>query len=48
MQSASVEGIVLQKTSYGDNGLIVKLLTENEGIKSFIFHGARVKRRKET
>lgn len=46
MQSGSVEGIVLQKTNYGDNGIILKLLTENEGIKSFIFHGAKSKKKK--
>lgn len=45
MLSATVEGIVLQKTDYSDNAIILKLLTESEGVKSFIFPGGKSKKK---
>ncbi len=46
MQSAVIEGIVLQKINYSETSIIVKLLTEHEGVKSFIFPGAKNKKKK--
>ncbi len=36
-----IEAIVLRKTNYSETSLILQLLTETEGIRSFIFKGAR-------
>jgi DNA repair protein RecO (recombination protein O) len=46
MQSVVVEGIVLQKVTYSETSVIIKLLTEHEGVKSFIFPGARSRKKK--
>jgi len=46
MQSVVIEGIVLQKINYSETSIIVKLLTEHEGVKSFIFPGAKSKKKK--
>jgi DNA repair protein RecO (recombination protein O) len=46
MQPVHVEGIVLQKVSYSETSIIIKLLTEHEGVKSFIFPGARSRKKK--
>lgn len=46
MQSVVIEGIVLQKINYSETSIIVKLLTEHEGVKSFIFPGAKNKKKK--
>jgi DNA repair protein RecO (recombination protein O) len=40
------EGIVLQKTDYSETSLILKVLTENKGLQSFIFQGAKRKNKK--
>ncbi len=45
MQSGTIEGILLQKTDYSDNALILKLLTESEGVRSFIFPGGKSKKK---
>lgn len=37
----TLEGIVLQKINYSESSLIVKLLTENEGVVSAIFQGGK-------
>lgn len=41
-----IEGIVFQKTNYSESSLIVKLLTADSGIQSFIFKGGRSKGKK--
>lgn len=46
MASLQTEGIVLQKTDYSETSLIIKLLTPEEGIQSFIFQGAKRKHKK--
>ena len=40
------EGIVLQKTDYSETSLILKILTEDKGLQSFIFQGAKRKNKK--
>lgn len=45
MISGTVEGIVIQKTDYSDTSIIVKLLTEKDGVKSFIFPGGKSKKK---
>ena len=40
------EGIILQKTDYSETSLILKVLTEDYGLKSFIFQGAKRKNKK--
>ncbi|MBI3134853.1 MAG: DNA repair protein RecO [Bacteroidetes bacterium] len=45
MHAGTIEGIVLQKTDYSDTGIIVRLLTESEGVKSFIFPGGKSKKK---
>lgn len=42
----STTGIVLQKTDYSETSLIVKVLTPDYGIKSFIFQGAKRSKKK--
>lgn len=42
----TLDGIVLQKVNYSESSVIVKLLTESEGVKSFIFQGAKKKNKK--
>lgn len=43
MKREHLEGIVLQKTHYSESSLILKLLTDRNGIQSFIFQGAKRK-----
>jgi len=38
--------MVLQKTNYSESSLIIKLLTADQGIKSFIFKGGRTPKKK--
>lgn len=45
MISGTVEGIVIQKTDYSDTSVIVRLLTEYSGVKSFIFPGGKSKKK---
>ncbi|MBK9192395.1 MAG: DNA repair protein RecO [Crocinitomicaceae bacterium] len=45
MISGTVEGIVIQKTDYSDTSVIVRLLTEDSGVKSFIFPGGKSKKK---
>lgn len=45
MRSGTIEGIVLQKTNYSDNAIILRLLTETEGVKSFIFPSGKSKKK---
>ncbi|MEX1001950.1 MAG: DNA repair protein RecO [Crocinitomicaceae bacterium] len=40
------EGIVLQKVDYSETSLIIKVLTAESGIQSFIFQGAKRKNKK--
>lgn len=40
------EGIVLQKTNYSETSLILKVLTKDKGLQSFIFQGAKRKNKK--
>jgi DNA repair protein RecO (recombination protein O) len=46
MSMQQVEGIVLQKIDYSESSLIVKVLTHDQGIQSFIFQGAKRKNKK--
>ncbi|UKN00145.1 DNA repair protein RecO [Paracrocinitomix mangrovi] len=46
MSTHTTEGIVLQKTDYSESSLIIKLLTADEGVQSFIFQGAKRKNKK--
>ncbi|MCB9223899.1 MAG: DNA repair protein RecO [Crocinitomicaceae bacterium] len=43
MSIRTVEGIVLYKTDYSESSLIIKALTKDEGVQSFIFQGAKRK-----
>lgn len=43
MQIESIEGIVLQKINYAEHAVIIKLLTETDGVRSFIFPGGKSK-----
>lgn len=45
MFAGTLEGIVLQKTDYSDTSIILKLLTPDEGVKSFIFPGGKSKKK---
>ena len=45
MASLQTEGIVLQKTDFSETSLVIKLLTPHEGIQSFIFQGAKGKKK---
>ena len=46
MSKGTLEGIVLSKVDYSETSIILKLLTEKEGVKSFIFQGAKRKNKK--
>lgn len=46
MHTEVIQGILLQKIAYGENDLILKILTSNEGLKSFIFPGGKSKKKK--
>lgn len=46
MSSGQIEGIVLQKIDYSESSLIIKMLTEKQGLQSFIFQGAKRKNKK--
>ena len=43
MATHITEGIVLQKTDYSETSLILKVLTKDKGLQSFIFQGAKRK-----
>lgn len=43
MSLQTTEGIVLQKIDYSESSLIIKLLTKENGVQSFIFQGAKRK-----
>jgi len=42
----NTEGIVLQKIDYSETSLILKVLTQEKGLQSFIFQGAKRKNKK--
>jgi len=46
MSTGQIEGIVLQKIDYSETSLIIKVLTQEEGVQSFIFQGAKRKNKK--
>ena len=46
MSANVVEGIVLQKIDYGETSLILKVLTADNGIQSFMFQGAKRKQKR--
>lgn len=46
MATYTTEGIVLQKTNYSETSLILKVLTQEKGLQSFIFQGAKRKNKK--
>ncbi|WP_027420588.1 DNA repair protein RecO [Crocinitomix catalasitica] len=46
MAKFTLDGIVLSKTDYSETSIILKVLTKEEGVKSFIFQGAKRKNKK--
>lgn len=46
MANFTTEGIVIQKINYSETSLIIKILTQNNGLKSFIYQGAKRKGKK--
>jgi DNA repair protein RecO (recombination protein O) len=46
MSQKTVEGIVLQKIDYSESSLIIKAITKEDGVHSFIFQGAKRKGKK--
>lgn len=46
MGKAVIEGIVLRKTDYSETSIILQVLTESEGLKSFIYQGGKRKNKK--
>ncbi len=46
MAHFTTEGIVIKKINYSETSLIIKVLTKNKGLQSFIFQGAKRKRKK--
>lgn len=46
MASLKTKGIVLRKTDYSETSIILQVLTGAEGIKSFIFQGAKRKNKR--
>lgn len=38
------EGIVLSKTNYSESSLVIRILTKNNGLQSFLFQGAKKKK----
>lgn len=46
MGAQHTEGIVLQKIDYSETSLIIKMLTPEQGVQSFIFQGAKRKNKK--
>lgn len=46
MASHKTQAIVIRKTNYSETSLILQVLTPTEGLKSFIFQGAKRKNKK--
>ena len=46
MSKANCQGLVLRKINYSDTSLVVKILTKESGLKSFLFPGAKRKNKK--
>lgn len=46
MATSKTKAIVLRKTNYSETSLILQVLTPTEGLKSFIFQGAKRKNKK--
>jgi DNA repair protein RecO (recombination protein O) len=46
MASHKTKAIVIRKTNYSETSLILQVLTPNDGLKSFIFQGAKRKNKK--
>ncbi len=46
MATGKTSGIVLRKTDYSETSIVLKVLTPDEGVKSFIFQGAKRKKKK--
>ena len=46
MSQKIIEGIVLQKIDYSESSLIIKALTREQGVQSFIFQGAKRKNKR--
>ena len=46
MATHKTKGIVLRKINYSETSLIIKVLTPYEGVKSFIYQGAKRKKKK--
>ena len=46
MANFTTEGIVIQKINYSESSLIIKVLTKDKGLQSFIFQGAKRKGKK--
>ena len=46
MATGKTHGIVLRKVDYSETSIVLKVLTPEEGVKSFIFQGAKRKKKK--
>jgi DNA repair protein RecO (recombination protein O) len=46
MATAKTKGIVLRKVDYSESSIILSVLTPNDGVKSFIYQGAKRKKKK--
>jgi len=46
MARGKTRGIVLRKIDYSETSIILQVLTPTEGVKSFIFQGAKRKKKK--
>lgn len=46
MANFTTEGIIIQKINYSETSLIIKALTKDKGLQSFIFQGAKRKGKK--
>lgn len=46
MANFTTEGIIIHKINYSETSLIVKVLTKDKGLKSFIYQGAKRKGKK--
>lgn len=46
MATENTEGLVLEKIDYSESSIILKVFTQDDGLKSFIFKGAKNKKKK--
>ena len=46
MATGKTKGIVLRKVDYSETSIILSVLSPNDGVKSFIYQGAKRKKKK--